>query len=87
MTTGSANLQDLQFKIDQLRKDKMIYALEACAFSLLAMVLLLFASITPYIIMTVLGSAIAVFAIGFTIFMGLGNLKRLQKVKELEKQL
>jgi hypothetical protein len=77
--------QNLEFQISQLRQDKIIYAVEACAFNLAAVVavnlMMLLRLDRIYLI------AVALFALGYTIFMALGNLKRLSKIKQLEKKL
>ena len=82
-------MTNLQFEIDQLRKDKIIYAIESCATSLGAMVLLLLSTLLartmPF--MSNIAILFAVFAIGYLIYMGVGNAKRLKKVRDLEKKL
>lgn len=78
-------MKSIEFQIQSLRQDKMIYACEAAAFNLAAIVavntLLYLRSIRLYIII------VAVAALCFTIFMAIGNLKRLRKIKQLEAKL
>ncbi len=78
-------MKNIEFKINQLRQDKIIYACEAAAFNLAAIVavnlLMYLRAIRLYIII------IAVLALGYTIYMALGNLQRLRKIKQLEKEL
>lgn len=79
---------DVQFQIDQLRKDKIIYAIESCAISLIAIVTLLGISafvegeMALWIVRGVVG--LAVF---YILYMGVGNLMRLKKIKKLETQI
>ena len=80
--------EEIRFKIDQLRKDKIIYAVEACATSLACFVVLfsLSALITsPFI--DYLAVTSACLALGYTLYMGISNLKRLREIKKLEKML
>jgi hypothetical protein len=81
---------DLHFVIDQLRKDKIIYATEAAAVNSLCLLLMLTSSVmlsgTPLSQTVIFGGAL-IFAVGFTIFALVGNYKRLQHIKELESQL
>lgn len=83
----AAKKADLQFQIDQLRQDKIIYAVESIATSLAGIIIMFVGSLlypTAAIFFFSLGSAIA---LGYWIYMGFGNLKRLQKIKELEQNL
>jgi hypothetical protein len=80
------NKLDLQFQIDQLRKDKIIYALEATATSATALVVSLLGSmlgelsyIVNYIMLT--------FAVIFWSYAMIGNYFRLQKIRKLESLL
>lgn len=77
--------QDLQFQIDQLRKDKIIYAVEATATSVTAIIILgvlsyssIFLDISQYV---------AYFAIAYWLYVMVSNFFRLQKIKQLESQL
>lgn len=78
-------MKNLEFQINSLRQDKMIYALEAAAFNLAAIVavnlMLYLHAIRLYIILT------AVSALAYTTFMAIGNLQRLRKIKQLESKL
>lgn len=79
--------QDIQFQIDQLRKDKIIYAVEATATSATALVaiFLFFIFDSPNIKLVFMASA--TIAIGFWIFVMLGNFLRLKKIIKLEQTL
>lgn len=80
--------EDLKFNIDQLRKDKIIYAVEACATSLVCILGFIFANAyfeNP--MKTILSILFLLTGIGYSIFMGIGNSFRLKKIKELEKKL
>lgn len=78
------NKQDLQFQIDQLRKDKMIYALEAIATSVTAIFGFIifgnsFNTYSDYFLIS------AYLVVGYWAYCMLGNLFRLIKIKNLEK--
>jgi len=80
--------EELRFKIDQLRKDKIIYATEATATALVCILGFLFANMyledpTKYIVSVILLFVGA----GYALFMGIGNAMRLKKINELEKKL
>jgi hypothetical protein len=77
------NKQDVQFEIDQLRKDKIIYAVESTSATLATMLLLSYKieSSTIYGMVAILG------ALGYWVFTVYGNTRRLIKIKELEKKL
>ena len=79
---------NLQFTIDQLRKDKIIYAAEACATNLLMLVVLYFSS-SHFTgdLRTVVDRLALIIAASYTVYMGASNFKRLQKIKQLEKEL
>lgn len=78
-------MKSIEFQIQSLRQDKIIYAVEAAAFNLAAIVmvnlLLYIRAVRLYVIVT------ALLAIGYTIFMAIGNLQRLRKIKQLEAKL
>jgi hypothetical protein len=76
---------NLEFQISQLRLDKIIYAVEAGAFNLAAIVgvnLVMYLRLARVYVLIIALSALA-----FTLFMAIGNLQRLRKIKELEKNL
>ncbi len=85
--------EEIQFQIDQLRKDKIIYATESAAVSITGMLLFIglevltiqLAFLRPYALYIASFSVLA--PLLFLIYMGLGNLKRLKKINELEKSL
>ncbi|MCA9390494.1 hypothetical protein KC571_03760 [candidate division WWE3 bacterium] len=77
-----------KYLIDQIRKDKIIYACEACAINLACILIFLFSatqetSIARDIMM--FGSVIMM--LGYTSYMGFGNLKRLKRIQQLESTL
>lgn len=79
-------LEDTKFRISQLRADKIIYAVEACATSLVCLLGVLIARwylnepFRGYVSWFLLAVAIA-----YTVYMGIGNFIRLSKIKELER--
>ena len=76
-------MKSLEFQISQLRQDKIIYAVEAAAFNLAAIVgvnLVMFMGLPRLYVLIIALSALA-----YTLYMGLGNLSRLRKIKEMEK--
>lgn len=79
--------EDLKYKIDQLRQDKIIYGVEAVATNLAVMLGIYFATYfkSQYTSFLVLVSVLI--GVGYTVFMGITNFNRLQKIKELEKKL
>lgn len=79
------NKNDLRFEIDQLRKDKIIYAVEATAFNLAMILLIIAGMFTNYRTIVIVVSV--TIGVGYTAYMGLGNLKRLITIKKLEKKL
>lgn len=81
-------MTDLQFKIDQLRKDKIIYATEACAASITALLVVIISEkYFPKGLEQTVDTVATLFAVGYWLYAGFGNLARLSKIKELEKEL
>lgn len=78
--------QDLQFQIDQLRKDKMIYGIEAAATSATALVVSLLGGMLGSIY-NIINVVILVFAVIFWTYAMIGNYIRLQIIRKLEAQL
>ncbi len=79
---------EIKFTIDQLRKDKIIYATEATATAVACILGLLFTN--RYInnsVGFILNVLILIVGVGYTLFMGIGNANRLNKIKQLEKKL
>ncbi len=81
-------MEEKKFIIDQLRKDKLIYGIEAIAMNaacVLALVIInMFfegAARTFFFVITCL------IGIGYTLYMGMGNFYRLKKIQEIEKEL
>lgn len=81
------NKEDLKFQIDQLRKDKIIYATEATATNVICLLVYLFSQTLPTSQGHVVGIGAIVLAVAYTGYMGVGNFMRLRKVKELEKKV
>lgn len=83
------NKEELKFKIDQLRKDKIIYGVEAVATDLAVLLIIILVDfLSPsYLISSIIITGSVVIGVSYTIFMGVTNFKRLQKIKELEKKL
>lgn len=80
--------EDIMFRIDQLRKDKIIYATEAAATTLICIFGFFIANaffIPP--VAAVISLAVMAVALGYTLFMGIGNSLRLREIKKLERQL
>jgi len=80
--------EELKFKIDQLRKDKIIYATEATATAVVCILGFLFANMyleNP--IKYGVNLFVLFVGVGYTLFMGIGNAIRLSKIKDLEKKL
>ncbi len=79
--------EDLKFKIDQLRQDKIIYGVEAVATNLAVMLGIYFATYFKSQYTSFLVFISVLIGVGYTLFMGITNFNRLQKIKELEKKL
>ena len=80
--------EELRFKIDQLRKDKIIYATEATATALVCILGFIFSNMylnDPYNYFVSI--MVLLIGVGYTLFMGIGNGFRLKKIQELEKKL
>lgn len=78
-----------EFEIDQLRKDKIIYGVEACATTLICYFAYL---VIPKLIgdaqlSEMMQTLVFFLAVGYTLYMGVGNFYRLARVKKLEKEL
>lgn len=81
--------EDLQFEIQQLRQDKIIYAVESCAVSLVAILLVLLLGtryITSFVATSFVG-LFAIFACTYLIYVGITNFLRLKKIKKMESTL
>ncbi len=90
----------LHFKIDQLRKDQMIYAIEAIAVLVMSVFVALFlpqilfkylyanqALMEEPALLANLPTIIFAIGIGYFVFAMVGNLMRMMQIKKLEKQL
>ena len=84
---GIVNKEELKFKIDQLRKDKIIYGVEAVATDLAVMLAIYFVDYFGLQYSSILIFLLVLTGVGYTVFMGVTNFNRLQKIKELEKKL
>jgi hypothetical protein len=79
-------MNDRQFTIDQLRKDKIIYAIECCAITLNCLLVILFAHLyaDPHL-RDLLSLAAVIMSLGYVLYMGYSNVLRLRKIQQLEK--
>jgi hypothetical protein len=82
------NKEELMFKIDQLRKDKMVHALDAMLIILFGTLLIfglgfVFPLVNPYVVIKWI---VVVAAVAFVYALG-GNVVRWIKLMKLEKQL
>jgi hypothetical protein len=79
---------DKKFEIDQLRKDKIIYGVEAAATNLVCMLVIMGVGMVGdiFVIRIVTAGAVLV-GVSYTLYMGIGNYLRLKKIQELEKSL
>jgi arginine exporter protein ArgO len=81
--------EEIKFTIDQLRKDKIIYAIEACAVNIACLLGMVVAQLLPLpsgLLITVV-TVIPAVGIIYTLYMGISNWRRLQRIRKLEKQL
>lgn len=78
---------DDKTKLTHLRQDKIIYAVEACAISLLCL-LAFFVSDRFYSGATLDYISILLLAIaaGYSAYMGIGNFGRLKRIQEIERK-
>lgn len=84
---NEAKREMLRFEIDQLRKDKMIYALESIALTFIVELVYMMMSVLFNVNLPVLAVAGVVVSVGYYIFMVIGNLSRYTKIKKMEKEL
>ncbi len=78
-------MDNKQFIIAQLRQDKIIYAVEACATNLACLLIFIFAG--QYLENSqrnIVEIGAIILGVSYTLFMGVGNFIRLQKIKKLE---
>jgi hypothetical protein len=84
---------DIQFKINQLRNDKIIYAVESIATTLAMLVGILITTLLSQTIaihwwwLTTIQYLLLLIALLYWVYMGVGNFYRLREVKRLEKLL
>ena len=80
--------EEIRFKIDQLRKDKMIYALESIAVTFIIELSYIFVLIITgksfSVLFAILGLIVSV---SYFLYMSYGNYKRFIEIKQLEKRL
>ncbi len=81
------NKEDLKFEIDQLRKDKIIYAVESVACSLAVFLLISFLSVLDPDSTGFVVPAGLIIAVGYWLFTVYGNTVRLARIKKLEDKL
>jgi hypothetical protein len=82
---GKESREELKFEIEQLRKDKMIYALESIALTFISELTYILITVIFDIQSTILAILALVIPLGYYVFMVVGNLLRLRKIKKLEK--
>lgn len=87
---------DIRFEVDQLRKDKVIYAVESSAMSLIALVLYFYVPVVFREILTEVRyqesitnwfGAVLFVTVAYWVYTAIGNMVRLRKIKALEKKL
>lgn len=82
---------NIEFEISQLRQDKINYAAESVAIGITALVISSLISLVasfgfiPEIYLFYFNILVFVFAIGYTIYSLIGNIKRQKKIRQLEK--
>lgn len=80
--------EDIKFEIDQLRKDKMIYALESIAASVAILMLAIFiGTLFPTVTTAYIVGAGFVLNLIYWLYVVYGNLKRFSRIKKLERIL
>ena len=84
---GKESREELKFEIEQLRKDKMIYALESIALTFISELTYILITVIFDIQSTILAIIALVIPLGYYVFMVVGNFLRLRKIKKLEKEL
>lgn len=81
---------EIRFQIDQMRKDQLVWAMQAAAFNLGAFIFIAFGySLVPIPtqVAITISTVALVAAVLFTLYMGVVNFLRLRKIKLLEKKL
>lgn len=82
--------ENIKFRIDCLRKDKIIYAIESCAITLIC--IFLYMSLDVFFnfredLKNLFTLILLFVAVGYGLYMGFGNLQRLKKIRKLEQLL
>lgn len=83
------NKEETKYVIDQLRKDKMVYALEACAINTMCLLAIFLSGLVPAVAQFGLIVPIGISLIGivYTLYTVIGNIRRFLKIRKLEKKL
>lgn len=80
--------QTIYSQINQLQKDKIIYAVEVCAVVLACMLVSMYAdAYFSVALRELVHTLVLLIGVGYTIFMGVGNYSRLKKIRKLQRQL
>lgn len=83
--------EKLKFQIAQLRQDKIIFATESVAATLVSMlvvaVILFIGFPIPNPLVLTLLLVFIVGAVGYWVYVSVGNMKRFNKIQQLEKEL
>ena len=90
IATPSAVKPNLEFKIQQLRLDKIIYSLEAILVILVVFMALMFYPVLYQFLPNIpanLPLALLAVGVGFAFYVLIGNILRLFKISKLEKEL
>ncbi len=80
---------ETRFTIDQLRKDKIIYALESIATTIIVLLIILVLGALGFDLSSYI-PVVAIFglcSVGYWLYAMVGNYYRLQKIRQLEKNL
>ncbi|AKM79563.1 MAG: hypothetical protein UX85_C0001G0278 [Candidatus Beckwithbacteria bacterium GW2011_GWB1_47_15] len=81
---------EMRWQVSQLKKDKLVYAVESAAVSLVVMVLIFGLGIALPIVglyaQTVM-RLLLIIAVGYFLYMAAGNTKRCLKIRKLERML
>jgi hypothetical protein len=79
--------EDIRFQIDQLRKDKMIYAIESIAVTFIFELFYVLFSVVTGSYSKFIALLCILVPLSFFIYAMIGNMARLKKLRQLEKQL
>lgn len=90
IATASAAKPNLEFKIQQLRLDQIIYSLEAVLVILVVLMALMFYPVLYQFLPNIpanLPLVLLAVGVGFSFYVLIGNILRLFKISKLEKEL